>query len=108
MTVTVVKSVLTSGGRFSPVCGMTTVSRIAILCVPILLLLLLIVQFDMFLQKHFLSLVPVSLSLRNTHPDVILSDPGGPLLVSMAELALLPPPVLPHPTCSPPPLPRLL
>ena len=87
---------------------MTTVSRIAILCVPILLLLLLIVQFDMFLQEHFLSLVPVSPSLRNTHPDVILSDPGGPLLVSMAELALLPPPVLPHPTCSPPPLPRLL
>ena len=94
-------------GRFSPVCSMTTVSKIAILCVPILLLLLLIVQFDMFLQKHFLSLVPVSLSLRNTHPDVILSDPGGPLLVSMAELALLPPPVLPHPTCSPAPLPRL-
>ena len=94
-------------GRFSPVCSMTTVSRIAILCVPILLLLLLLTQFNMFLQEHFLPLVPVSLSLRNTHPDVILSDPGGPLLVSMAELALLPPPVLPHPTCSPAPLPRL-
>ena len=94
--------------RFFPVCSMTTVSIIAVVCVPILLLLLLLTQFNMFLQEHFLPLVPVSLSLRNTHPDVILSDPGGPLLVSMAELALLPPPVLPHPTCSPPPLPRLL
>ena len=107
MTVTVIKSVLTSGGRFSPVCGMTTVSRIAILCVPILLLLLLLIQFDMFHQENFPSLDPVLPSLRNTHPDVILSDPGGPLLVSMAELAMLPPPVLPQPTCSPPPLPRL-
>ena len=106
MTVTVVKSVLSSVGRFSPVRNMTTVSRIAILCVPVLLLLLLLIQFDMFHQEHFLSLDPVFRSLRNTHPDVILSDPGGPLLVSMAELAMLPPHVLPQLTCSPPPLPR--
>ena len=93
--------------RFFPVCSMTTVYIIAVVCVPILLFLLLLIQFDMFQQKHFLSPDPVLPSLRNTHLDVILSDPGGPLLVSMAELAMLPPPVLPQPTCSPPPLPRL-
>ena len=86
--------------------SMTTVSRIVILCVPILLLFLLIIQFDMFHQERFLSLVPVYPNLRSSHPDVILSDPGGPLLVSMAELVMLPPPRLPKPTCSPPPLPR--
>ena len=86
---------------------MTTVSRIAILCVPSLLLLLLLIQFDIFHQEHLLSLSPVLPGLRNTHPDVILSDPGGPLLVSMAEVVMIPPPVIPQPTCAPPELPRL-
>ena len=86
---------------------MTKVSRIAILCIPFLLLLLLIIQFDMPHHEHFLSLVSIFPSLRKSHPDIILSDPGGPLLVSMAELIMLPPPVLPQLTCLPPPLPRL-
>ena len=90
--------------NISPVWGsMTTISRIAILCVPSLLLLLLLIQFDIFHQDHLLSLGPV----LPTHPDVILSDPGGPLLVSMAEVVMIPPPVIPQPTCSPPKLPRL-
>ena len=87
--------------------SMTTASRIAILCIPIILFLLLITQFDMLHREHFLSFVPVFPNIRSSHPDVILSDPGGPLLVSMAELVMLPPPVLPQLTCAPPPLPRL-
>ena len=86
--------------------SMTTVSRIAILCIPIILLILLIIQFDMLHHEHFLSVLPVIPNLRSSHPDVILSDPGGPLLVSMAELVMIPPPVLPQLTCAPPPLPR--
>ena len=86
---------------------MPTVSRIAILCFPILLLMV-ILQFDLLLlREHSPSLVPLIPTLRTSHPEVTLSDPGGPLLVSMAEVVMLPPHVLPHPTCSPPPLPRL-
>ena len=86
---------------------MPTVSRISILCIPILLLMV-ILQFDLLLlREHSPSLVPLIPTLRTSHPEVTLSDPGGPLLVSMAEVVMLPPHVLPHPTCSPPPLPRL-
>ena len=121
---------------------MTTVRRIAILgLTTIIILLLLEIMFDSNHDKA----VPL-------HQDVILSDPGGPLLVSsvdwlltstvwvafiylgywlngkhcraclvvfswlrrkallsqvsMAELALLPPPVSPHTSCTSPSLPR--
>ena len=67
-----------------------------------------ILQFDLLLlREHSPSLVPLIPTLRTSHPEVTLSDPGGPLLVSMAEVVMLPPQVLPQPTCSPPPLPRL-
>ena len=95
-----IKSIAISG-------RMPTVSRIAILCIPILLLMV-ILQFDLLLlREHSPSLVPLIPTLRTSHPEVTLSDPGGPLLVSMAEVVMLPPHVLPQPTCSPPPLPRL-
>ena len=93
-----IKSIAISG-------RMPTVSRIAILCIPILLLMV-ILQFDLLLLREH-SLVPLIPTLRTSHPEVTLSDPGGPLLVSMAEVVMLPPHVLPQPTCSPPPLPRL-
>ena len=86
---------------------MPTVSRISILCIPILLLMV-ILQFDLLLlREHSPSLVPLIPTFHTSHPEVTLSDPGGPLLVSMAEVVMLPPQVLPQPTCSPPPLPRL-
>ena len=79
---------------------MTTVSRLAIIFVSVFFLLLLVIQFEKLNDEHIL----VSDSY-NPPLDAILSDPGGPLLVSMAELAMLPPYVLPQITCSPPPLP---
>ena len=95
-----IKSIAISG-RMPPV------SRIAILCIPILILMV-ILQFDLLLlREHSPSLVPLIPTFRTSHPEVTLSDPGGPLLVSMAEVVMLPPQVLPQPTCSPPPLPRL-
>ena len=84
--------------------SMKTVSRFSIIYVSLLFLLLLVIQ--LVKQNDENILVPVFPDLSNSHPDVILSDPGGPLLVSMAELAMLPPHVLPQLTCSPPPLPR--
>ena len=81
---------------------MKAVSRCGIICgVSIFSLLLLVIQFEKLNDKNIFVL-----EFYNSHPDVILSDPGGPLLVSMAEVAMLPPHVLPQLTCLPPPLPR--
>ena len=57
--------------------NMTTVSRLAIIFVSVFFLLLLVIQFEKLNDEHIL--VPDS---YDPHPDVILSDPGGPLLVS--------------------------